>query len=370
MLGSGTLLDVASRAGAPAPPRGRRERLAETCARWRLLPLMRRVRAAFRHDLRILAYHRIAPRIDEEGFEFDLELLSASADGFHAQMRHLRDAYTPMRFSEVLAAHDAGRPVPRDAVVVTFDDGYDDNHDIALPILRELGVPATFFISTGHVDRGHTYAFDWVAHALLVAPAGRLQVPALGLDEVLGTARVARRALVARALDRIKALSGNRQEDAIGELLAACGQPASGAAPESRPMRWDQVRALHAAGMEIGSHGTHHRMLAKLGEDEIRAELRDSRDAIARELGAPPQVLAYPVGGPDAFDARVVRIARELGYRLACSYLPGINFASIRDWFALRRIAVERNTGGGLFEARLAAPELFGDRQRAPRTAA
>jgi hypothetical protein len=63
----------------------------------------------------------------------------------------------------------------------------------------------------------------------------------------------------------------------------------------------------------------------------------------------------------------VVRIARELGYRLACSYLPGINFASIADWFALRRIAVERNTGGGLFEARLAAPELFGDRQRAPR---
>jgi peptidoglycan/xylan/chitin deacetylase (PgdA/CDA1 family) len=362
---SATLVDAATRAAAPR--RGRRERLAEACARWRLLPLMRRVRGLFRHDLRILAYHRIAPRIDEDGFEFDLELLSASADGFHAQMRHLRDCYTPMRFGEVLAAHDAGRPVPPDAVVVTFDDGYDDNHDVALPILRELGVPATFFISTGHVDSGQTYAFDWVAHAVLVAPPGRLQVPALGLDELLGTARDARRALVARALDRIKALPGNRQEDAIGELLAACGQPASGAAPASRPMRWEQVRALHAAGMEIGSHGTHHRMLAKLGEDEIRAELRDSRDAIARELGAPPQVLAYPVGGADAFDGRVVRIARELGYRLACSYLPGINFASIADWFALRRIAVERNTGGGLFEARLAAPELFGDRQRAPR---
>jgi peptidoglycan/xylan/chitin deacetylase (PgdA/CDA1 family) len=368
MQRSATFVDVAARPRAPV--RGRRERLAETCARWRLLPLMRRLRSVFRHDLRILAYHRIAPRIDEDGFDFDVELLSASADAFRAQMRHLRDAYTPMRFADVLAAHDARRPVPRDAVVVTFDDGYDDNHDVALPILRELGVPATFFVSTGHIDRGHTYAFDWVAHALLLAPPGRLAVPALGLDETLGTVRSARRALVARTLDRIKSLTGNRQEDVIGELLAACGQPASGAAPASRPMCWDQVRALQAAGMEIGSHGTHHRMLAKLDEDGIRAELRESRDAIARELGAPPQVLAYPVGGTDAYDARVVRIARELGYRLGCSYLPGINFASIADWFALRRIAVERNTGSGLFEARLAAPEIFGDRQRAPRGSA
>jgi peptidoglycan/xylan/chitin deacetylase (PgdA/CDA1 family) len=356
-------------AAAPAR-RGRRERLADACARWRLLPLVRRVRSVFRHDLRILAYHRIAARIDEDAFAFDLELLSADAEAFRAQMRHVRDAYTPMRFAEVLAAHDAGRSVPRDAVVVTFDDGYDDNHDVALPILRELGVPATFFVSTGHIDSGLTYAFDWVAHALLVTRATRLQLPALGLDEPLDAAPAARRAVVARTLDRIKALPGAAQQDAISTLVTACGLPPTGAAPASRPMRWDQVRALQAAGMEIGSHGTHHRMLAKLDEDEIRAELRESRDAIARELGAPPQVLAYPVGGRDAFDARVVRIARELGYRLACSYLPGINFASIADWFALRRIAVERNTGGGMFEARLAAPEIFGDRGRPPRSLA
>lgn len=354
---------------APARP-GRRERLAAWGARLGVLPLVRRARGLLRHDLRILAYHRIAPHIDAAGFDFDLELLSADAEGFRAQMRHLRDHYTPLRFADVLAALDAGRAPPRDAVVVTFDDGYDDNHDVALPILRETGVPATFFVSTGHIDSGRTYAFDWVVHAVLRAPAGRFVLPALGLEAELGADHGPRRAFAARALDRLKALDGAAQQQAMDALFAAAGVGPPGAAANSRPMDWARVRALHAAGMEIGSHGTHHRMLAKLDEDGIRAELAQSRDAIARELGAPPQVLAYPVGGRDAFDDRVVRIARELGYRIACSYLPGRNPVGASDWFALRRIAVERDTGPALFAARLALPEVFGDRERAVRRAA
>jgi peptidoglycan/xylan/chitin deacetylase (PgdA/CDA1 family) len=354
---------------APARP-GRRERLARLGARLHVLPLLRRARGLWRHDLRILAYHRIAARIDPSGFDFDLELLSADAEGFRAQMRHLRDHYTPLRFADVLADLDAGRAPPRDAVVVTFDDGYDDNHDVALPILSELGVPATFFVSTGHIDSGRTYAFDWVVHAVLRAPAGRLEVPALGLDAELGADPAPRRAFAARVLDRLKSLDAEAQQAAMDVLFARTGAGPVGATPCSRPMDWARVRALHAAGMEVGSHGTHHRMLAKLDEAGIRAELAQSRDAIARELGAPPQVLAYPVGGRDAFDARVVRIARELGYRIACSYLPGRNPVPGADWFALRRIAVERDTGMDLFAARLALPELFGDRERAVRRAA
>lgn len=350
-----------------AAPRGRRERLADAVGRAGLLPLLRAARGVLRRDLRILAYHRIAPRIDPARFDFDLELLSADAEAFRAQVRHLRDHYEPLRLRDVAALRDAGRRLPRRAVVVTFDDGYDDNHDVALPILREFGVPATFFVSTGHIDSGATYAFDWAAHAVLRAPDGPLRVPALGIDLALDGDRAARRLLVARVLDRVKALPGAAQEAALAQLRDACGLGPAGAAADSRPMRWDQVRALHAAGMEIGSHGTHHRMLAKLDADGIRAELAQSRDAIARELGVPPVSLAYPVGGRDAFDDRVVRTARELGFRIACSYLPGLNPARGEDWFALRRIAVERETGPAMFAARLALPEVFGDRERAAR---
>ncbi len=352
--------------GASAP--GRRERLAALCERWRLLPLLRRVRTGFRHDLRILAYHRVASRIDAEHFDFDVELLSADAEGFRAQMRHLRERYTPLRFRDVLALRDAGHEPPRNAVIVTFDDGYDDNHDVALPILRELGVPATFFVSTGHVDSGLPYAFDWAAHAILSAPVGRLQLHKPELSLELGESRASRRTVVPKVLDRLKALDGRAQQEAIAAIELECGVGPARASVNCRPMSWDQVRALHAAGMEVGSHGVHHRMLAKLDASAIEYELATSRDRIAQELGAAPLTLAYPVGGTDAYDARVVDIARKLGYRIACSYIPGINPLASADWYALRRIAVERDTSAAMFAAQLAMPELFGNRPRSARS--
>src|SRR3546814_3608060 len=79
-------------------------------------------------------------------------------------MQHLRDRFHPVSCREIVAALDGGPTLPRDAALVTFDDGYDDNHAIAFPILRDLGVPATFFVATGHIDSGLPYAYDWLVH--------------------------------------------------------------------------------------------------------------------------------------------------------------------------------------------------------------
>ena len=79
----------------------------------------------------------------------------------------------------MIDALDHGRALPRRAVVVTFDDGYDDNYRVAFPILRELGMPATFFVSTGHIDSGRAYAYDWLVHMIRTVHAARLQVAEL-----------------------------------------------------------------------------------------------------------------------------------------------------------------------------------------------
>ena len=75
--------------------------------------------------------------------------------------------------------------------------------------------------------------------------------------------------------------------------------------------------------MEVGSHGVHHRMLAKLPAAAMKAELVDSRHRIAAELGMPARVVSYPVGGHDAFNAEVETAARAAGYEMACSYIAG-----------------------------------------------
>ena len=339
------------------PVTGRRQRLASRARDWHLLPLLQAVRRVFRRDLRVLAYHRV--RDIDDDFRFDPMLVSATPEAFRAQMRHVRDHFHPVSCREVAEALDGGAALPRDAVLVTFDDGYDDNYRVAFPILRELGVPATFFVATGHIDSGQPYAYDWLAHLLLTAHADRVHMPGAGIDLPLPSALAARRELVGTVLDRLKYLDDAGQQAAIATLERDWNLPRAPGHADCRPMTWDELREMRDGGMEIGGHGVHHRMLAKLPDEALAAEMAQCQARLTEELGAPAVALSYPVGGPDAYDARVVRAARDNGFRIGFSNVSGSNPWPLADHFRLLRSAVERSVDDAWFEAILAVPELF-----------
>ena len=270
--------------------RGKRERVVEACYRVGLLPVIRQLRALVRHDLRILAYHRVLDVDDPNRFDFDLELISASAQRFHDQMSLIKRRMHPMRFDEVLDLLDRGKTLPVNALVVTFDDGYDDNYRVAWPILRELGMTATFFVSTGYIDSGLPYAYDWLVHMVCMTPETQLELPEIHLHCTLPDNRAKRRAIATDVLDRLKWLDDAQQSALICRLEHDWRMPRS-IHPACRPMTWEQLREMQASGMEIGSHGVSHRMLAKVSADDIRAEIFGSKESLERELGKPAKVL-------------------------------------------------------------------------------
>ena len=124
-------------------------------------------------------------------------------------------------------------------------------------------------------------------------------------------------------------------------------------------MTWADLREMHAAGMEIGSHGVNHCMLATLPRDRMAVEVEESRRVIERELASTAIALSYPVGGSDSYDAETIAVVRSAGYRIACSYIGGAASMDDADMFALPRISVERNMDKAWFQARLAVPGLF-----------
>lgn len=341
-------------------PVGRRQVFARLCQRTGLLPILRvACRAIWRRELRVLAYHRVLDSIDPPGFSFDVDLISASADAFRRQMAHVSRNYSPMRFDEVVARIGQGQALPRNAVLVTFDDGYDDNYRVALPILRDLGMSAMFFVSTGYIDSGRPYAFDWLVHMICVREAGRLQIPELGLDCELGRTLDERRVQAASALNLLKALDAEAQNALIARLELQWGMRRAAGIRDCQPMSWDQLREMRAAGMEVGSHGVDHHMLAKLPHARMVAEIHDSKRTLERELGGEVTALSYPVGGPDSYNAETIEVVRQAGYRMACSYIGSAAEASGGNPFALPRLQVERQMDQSWFEAMLAAPELF-----------
>lgn len=339
----------------PAP--GQRQRLAARAHAWRLLPVLRTVRGWFRRDLRVLAYHRV--REHDDSFAFDRELVSAAPEAFRSQMVHLRDRFHPVTCREVVAALDGGPALPRDAVLVTFDDGYDDNHAIAFPILRDTGVPATFFVATGHIDSGLPYAYDWLAHLVLTAGADRLRLPGLEFDAPLPALPADRRALVVELLDRLKYLDDAGQQAVITQLEQDCRRPRTTGHADCRPMTWDQLREMQAGGMEIGGHGVHHRMLAKLPGHALRAEVAECQARISAEMGQPAIAFSYPVGGPDAYDARVVDAVREQGFRIGFTYVGGTSIPRAGMRYEFLRTGIETSIDPAWFEGVLALPEVF-----------
>ncbi len=338
---------------------GKRERIARLCHRSGLLKLVRRVRDLRGNDVRILAYHRVLDVADEDRFDFDLALVSASVERFGDQMRHVRRYYRPIRIEEWLDAARRRRALPRRCVIVTFDDGYDDNYHHAFPILRDLDMSALFFVSTGHIDDGLPFAYDWLVHMILTTRHDRLQAPEIGIEQALPAGRKDRRALAALALGRIKWLTAAAQSALISRLEGQWQMPRTTRHIDCQPMTWAQLRDMRDGGMEIGSHGVSHRMLAKLPPGEIREEIVQSKARLDAELGPVATTLSYPVGNIDAWNTTVIDEARAIGFQAGCSYVSGTNPVLPRSWWDLRRLAVEREMDAAWFASMLAVPEAF-----------
>lgn len=310
--------------------------------------------------LRILAYHRIVDLVDEEAYPFDPELISASPAEFRWQMQYLKQYFNPISFHELLVAFDNDDPVPHNAVIVTFDDGFEDNYTEAYPVLSELGVPATIFLTTGYIGGVETYWFDAVVNCLMRMDVGPISVPALDFEGCLDASVYNRRQVAEELIERMKTVSEQTRLCALREILDSHPDPEEiRDNPLSRPMRWEQVQELSRNGIEFGSHTVSHPILKHLEPAQLDFELRSSRQTIEEKTGREAEVVAYPVGGRSEYSDHVVAAAREAGYRLGASYVSGVNkFESLQP-YELRRIHVERYMSRDEFQAALWLPGLF-----------
>jgi len=334
--------------------------LARCLVSGRMLAPLARIRSACRADVPILAYHRIWDIRCEDAFPFDVELVSASVAEFRWQMEYVRENFDPITFAALLDILEGITPAPPRPIIITFDDGFEDNFENAFPILSALEIPATIFLSTGYIASQQTFWYDRLAHMLLLAPERELTAKGFAETIQLGPDAKSRRRALRKVLAELKLMPNQCRLEVLGHLEFELG-PLSEDRPslESRPLNWDQVREMAQAGIEFGSHTVTHPILANLTDDELEFELAESRRAIEMQTGKPVTTISYPVGGRNAFNDRVRQEVQRAGYRLGVSYIPGTNPLSGLDHYGLRRQHVERYTERSYFAAMLGLPEVF-----------
>jgi peptidoglycan/xylan/chitin deacetylase (PgdA/CDA1 family) len=212
--------------------------------------------------------------------------------------------------------------LPPRALCITFDDGYADNHDVALPILQRHGLVATFFIAVGYLNGGRMWN-DTIAEAIRGARHDAVDFSAAGLGD-LGTLRLAsiddKRAAVGRSLGACKYLPLDERERVAQALAAATGATL----PDDLMMSSQQVQALHRAGMAIGGHTVKHPILATLQAADAQREIVAGKQWLEDLLQAPVQSFAYPNGRPVRdYAADHAAMARDAGFACAVSTAPG-----------------------------------------------
>jgi peptidoglycan/xylan/chitin deacetylase (PgdA/CDA1 family) len=220
--------------------------------------------------LRVLMYHKVNDRSGEPA--------TVPTGRFAEQMDQLgRLGYAVVDLDAVLAHYLDGQSLPPRAVLITFDDGYRDNLENALPVLQRHGYPAVVFAPVGFVGASNPLPHD---------------------------ERAARDGVVHPTVD------------------------------------WDELRALEAGGVRVESHGISHVPLSRLTDEEARREILDSKERLEQALGRRVRAFAFVKGGQAHFAPRHVEMLRDAGYDLGFTTISGANGRG-SDRFRLRRYAVE-----------------------------
>jgi len=247
--------------------------------------------------LRVLMYHKVNDRPGN--------VVTVSPTLFTEQMAQLRELeYTVVDLHQVIAHYREGGPLPPRAVLITFDDGYRDTLENALPVLRDHAYPAVMFVPIGYLGEARP----------------------LPHDESL-----AARGLVNRTLD------------------------------------WSELAELEAGGVRIESHGISHRPLSEITIDEAAREITISKLRLEERLGRPVEAFAYAKGAQAHYGPIHVSLVQQSGYRVAFTSVSGAN-TTATDPLRLRRYNVEPYSARTFELVLAGACDLIGIKDTVPGT--
>jgi peptidoglycan/xylan/chitin deacetylase (PgdA/CDA1 family) len=287
--------------------------------------------------LLVLTHHRIG---DGRLTEFDQGVYSATGEELEEEVGVLRRNFSVVSLEEAVDLVERKRPFRGAAILITFDDGYLDNYQIAFPILRSHGVQGTFFLVSSYIGQPIIPWWDRIAFWVRNASRTTLRLKYPEPAEIpLPAGR--RNEAIARVLRLYKSPKTSDGDLFLEELETACAPTRPFPSGVRLFLNREEAREMIQGGMAVGSHTVNHRILSKLPREEQMTELRDSRAALSEKIGAPVDTLAYPVGGLAAFNETTMAVAREAGYRAAFSSFGGINHPAASDCFNVRRCLVD-----------------------------
>src|SRR5262245_28161598 len=270
--------------------------------------------------------------------------LEITPEFLRATLEHVRELDIDIVTLDEMHRRLRQRDFARRFACFTFDDGYRDNRDYALPVMRELAAPFTVYVTSDFASQ--TGRIWWVALERLIARADVLEAPIDGAARRLpchdATAKREAFAIMHAWLRRMPLdVDVSRT---VSDLCRRHGLDDSTIARELC-MSWSELQTFAADPLvTIGAHTLSHCNIAKCSSDTAEHEIVGSRSAIEAKLNRPVMHFAYPYGDRDAAATRDFALVRKLGFKTAVTTRPGMLFAENADHMtALPRLSLNGN---------------------------
>jgi peptidoglycan/xylan/chitin deacetylase (PgdA/CDA1 family) len=289
----------------------------------------------------ILMYHAVSDDAEDYARFIGYDITHNSRE-FAQQMELLARHYHPVTIDDVRQFVSGAKPLPPKAVAVTFDDGYADNFEVAMPVLNRAGAAASFYVA---VEPADTARPPWPArlrHAFFTTRKPQWQDPSGKAWPLIDGPSRQQAFLV--AVGGCACLAGTSQDDELRTIEQQLEAEAF-APPKNVMMTWEQVRKLAAAGHVVGSHTLTHPNVAHVAAGELDRELRESKRKLEQVLGRPVTHFSYPAPGlTPHWSEQTIAATRQLGYQTAVTSSTG----PVRRGdspFCLHRVPAPRDFG-------------------------
>ena len=272
----------------------------------------------------VLGYHRVVDDFDAAA-KTDMSSMLISAAMFERHLDLIGRRFRFVGLDEVGAAVRNGVLFDKPVAAVTFDDGYHDVYDNAVPILKRKGIPAATFVVTDLVGRAAWQAHDKLYHlvekafTLWTDPRSRLH--AMLSDLGLPASHILRDRQATRSpFSTVSALLPNLSRTDTGRVMDRLEWlVGNGFVNVPQTVSWPALKQMVRDGFIVGSHTRTHPSLPMESFESAQDELAESKRVLERNLGTPIDHFAYPGGH---FTPRVVDVLKQCGYRYAYTACP------------------------------------------------
>lgn len=290
-----------------------------------------------RYKILIIAYHGITGNYYKKFPWTHIPL-----DIFEDQIRFFKKNYQVISLKKIIEFIRNGLILPKRSVAITFDDGYKNNYEIALPILKKYEMPATIFLTTGYIGSQKLLPMDRAFLTLsfatnrdpCIVPDSDLQPLYLDSDEAI----IASHDMLVSFL---KKFPTEKQEDFLAlinqQLRPTEYQHDAQIREDFLLMDWEDVVKSYNSGLiDYGPHTVSHEILSNLSEAEAEKEIVQSKSEIENKIKGKVTLFAYPNGTLSDFSGEHVRLLKKHGFYGAVSTVSRLNSSSENPFYLAR----------------------------------